>query len=144
MRRHLPITDAPCCAWTVDEFPPPVASSGKDNTIPCAAGHHLMEGRWLRNQTFLDSYSRFWWHGGGNPRAYTFWAASAIYERYTVTGGVDLVRELFPDLVHNYHEPNYTRPPQTPFIRWFQDTGRVAHGAFGPVNIRVARHLERV
>ena len=33
------------------EFITPVSHAGPYNTISCAVGHHLAEGRWLRDQT---------------------------------------------------------------------------------------------
>ena len=44
----------------ITEFLPRVPWAGAHNTIACAAGHHFMEGRWLRNRSYLDSYARFW------------------------------------------------------------------------------------
>ena len=90
--------------WVVTEFEPNVSWAGVDNTIACSAGHHLMEGRWLRNTTFMDDYSRFWFDplGGAQPRAYTFWAATAMLERYNVVGDIELLRQLAPRLADNY------------------------------------------
>ena len=34
--------------------------SGPHNTIVAPAGHHIMEGRWLRDETVIDDYARFW------------------------------------------------------------------------------------
>jgi hypothetical protein len=70
----------------VTEFEPEVPWAGVHNTISCSAAHHLIEGRWLRNGSFLDSYARFWFDPatGATPRAYTFWAATALLERHKV------------------------------------------------------------
>ena len=54
-RKHLKQTPG---GFIVDEFLPPVPWAGKYNSISCAAGHHLYEGRWLRHAKFLDDYSR--------------------------------------------------------------------------------------
>ncbi len=98
-RKHLKQTPE---GFVVTEFLPPVPWAGKDNTISCAAGHHLYEGRWLASPQYLDDYSRFWFRGGGDPRRYSFWAADAIWARALVTGDTGLPRELLPDLVRNY------------------------------------------
>jgi len=74
-RKHLKQTPG---GFIVDEFLPNVGWAGKYNSISCAAGHHLYEGRWLRNPKYLDDYSRFWFRGGGEPRRYSFWAADSI------------------------------------------------------------------
>ena len=91
--------------WVVTEFEADVPWAGAYNTISCAAGHHLMEGRWLRNRSYLDSYARFWLTspaGASNARKYTFWVASAVYERSLVTGDASLLLELYPALQANY------------------------------------------
>ncbi len=98
-RKHLKQTPA---GFIVDEFLPPVPWAGKYNSINCPAGHHLYEGRWLRQPKFLDEYSRFWFRGGGDPRRYSFWAADAIWARACVTGDKSLAVDLLPDLVANY------------------------------------------
>ena len=36
--------------YVVTEFLPRVPWAGKDNTIPAAAGHHIMEGRWIHDE----------------------------------------------------------------------------------------------
>ena len=98
-RKHLKATPA---GFIVDEFLPNVGWAGKYNSINCAAGHHLYEGRWLRDPRYLDDYTQFWFHGGGEPRRYSFWAADAVWARYCVTGNRARALELLPDLIANY------------------------------------------
>ncbi len=100
-RKHIKKTPA---GFVVDEFLPNVAWAGKYNSINCAAGHHIYEGRWLRDPKFLDDYSQFWFHGGGEPRRYSFWAADSIWARYCVTENRSLTFGLLPDLIANYAE----------------------------------------
>ncbi len=88
--------------YVVTEFLPDVPWAGKLNTIPCAAGHHLYEGRWLADPRVLDDYSEFWFKHGGEPRRYSFWAADAIYARALVTGDMTVATDLLPDLVANF------------------------------------------
>src|SRR5262249_40574796 len=61
-RKHLKQTPA---GYIITEFLPPVPWAGKFNSISCAAGHHIDEGRWLRDRRYLDDYIRFWFRGGG-------------------------------------------------------------------------------
>ena len=51
----------------ITEFLRKVFWSGPHNTIVAPAGHHIMEGRWLRDDAIIDDYARFWRgpHGGG-------------------------------------------------------------------------------
>jgi hypothetical protein len=90
------------------EFLTPVSHAGPYNTVSCAFGHHLAEGRWMRNQRPLDEYARFWFRSGPNDRPaehfhkYSSWAAAALYDRYLVTLDRDSVVELLDDLVADY------------------------------------------
>jgi predicted GH43/DUF377 family glycosyl hydrolase len=98
-REHLKQTSD---GFIVTEFLPPVPWAGKDNSIDCAAGHHLYEGRWLHDPQYLDDYLMFWFRKGGEPRRYSFWAADSIWARALVSDDDRLARELLPDLVRNY------------------------------------------
>ncbi len=100
-RKHIKQTPA---GWIVDEFLPNVNWAGKFNSISCAGGHHLYEGRWLADPKYLDDYARFWFSGGGAPRHYSFWVADAIWARVQVTGDDRLAKELLSDLIRNYEE----------------------------------------
>jgi hypothetical protein len=98
-RKHIKQTPD---GFVITEFLPPVGWAGKYNTINCAAGHHLREGRWLGNPKYLDDYSLFWLHKGGNVRGYSFWAADSLWARYLVTGDDRLFKKLLPNLIANY------------------------------------------
>ena len=98
-RKHIKQTSA---GFIVDEFLPNVGWAGKFNSIDCAAGHHLYEGRWLADPKYLDDYTRFWFRGGGDLRRYSFWVSDAVWARLQVTGDDRLAKELLPDLIRNY------------------------------------------
>ena len=68
--------------------------AGKDNSISCAAGHHLYEGRWLRDPQYMADYARFWFRGGGEPRRYSFWAADSVRAVTLATGDTTLARRI--------------------------------------------------
>ena len=90
--------------WVVTEFLPDVPWAGKNNTISCPLNHHFMEGRWLRNKTYLDDYLRFMAREGtiNGPRAYACAPAWCAVERAKVTGDRGTVAELIPDFARNY------------------------------------------
>ena len=88
--------------FVVTEFTPPVSWAGKHNTISCAAGHHIYEGRWLSNPQYLNDYSSFWFYKGGEPRRYSCWIADAIYARYLATGDRGFAVPLLAELIKNY------------------------------------------
>jgi hypothetical protein len=98
-RKHLKQTPD---GFIVDEFLPQVGWAGKYNSINCAAGHHLYEGRWLRDPKYLDDDSVFWFRKGGEPRRYSFWAADSIWARSCVNGNKSFAIGLLPDLMANY------------------------------------------
>lgn len=100
-RKHIKITPA---GFVITEFLPDVGHAGKYNTINCPAGHHFYEGRWLHNQTYLQSYANFWFKGGGSLRSYSFWAPNSILAFAYVHQNKDLVIDLLPDFDKNYQE----------------------------------------
>jgi hypothetical protein len=103
-RKHWKQTPA---GFVVTEFLTPVKHAGVYNTISCALGHHVAEGRWLRDQRYLDDYVRFWFRGnGGRPQPhfhrFSSWAPAAIWERFLVNGDKGFVIDLLPDLAADY------------------------------------------
>jgi hypothetical protein len=73
------------------EFLLPVRHAGNRNTISCAVGHHVAEGRWLVDPRYLDDYIRYWLRGNrGKPQPHfhssSSWFAAAAYDRFLVNG----------------------------------------------------------
>jgi hypothetical protein len=110
-RKHLRRTKDG--GWVVTEFLPKVPWAGPENTISCPLGHHMREGRWIRDPKFLDSYTEFMATKGNvnGPRAYVCWPAWGAWERAKVTGDFALGERLLPELVRNYEawENGWTR-----------------------------------
>lgn len=100
-RKHIKKTPA---GFIVDEFLPNVGWAGKYNSVNCAAGHHIYEGRWLADPKYLNDYLAFWFGKGGNIRSYSFWVADAVWQRYCVTGDRTEPLRLLPELITNYAE----------------------------------------
>ncbi len=104
--------------WIVTEFLSHVDYAAPGGAIVAAAGHHLTEGRWLRDRRYLDDYLLYWLRGSGisfkapledsNPHAtdwahqYSFWCATAAYQRALVTGDWDFLAPLLPELVRQW------------------------------------------
>ncbi len=90
------------------EFLPPVPWAGKYNTIPDAAGHHIQDGRWLRDNTVLDDYITFWFlpdeDGGQSPhtRSYTTWFGQSVMAYSAVTGNESWAVARLPGLIADY------------------------------------------
>ncbi len=79
-RKHL--RRDPAGRWVFTEFitrPEPVSS---------ALGHHLMEGRWLRDPQYLDAYLDYWLQPEQQARLhkYSQWLPHALWHRAWVTG----------------------------------------------------------
>jgi hypothetical protein len=105
-RKHIKETPA---GSVVTEFLPPVKHAGAHNTISCALGFHIAEGRWLRDQKFLDEYAQFWFRGkDGGPQPhfhkYSGWVQAALYDRSLVTGDPAFVIGLLDDCVVDYRK----------------------------------------
>jgi hypothetical protein len=105
-RKHIRETPD---GFVLTEFIIPVKHAGIYNTISCALGHHLYEGRWLKNQQYLNDYVRFWFRGnndGPQPHfhKYSSWVADALYNRYLVNNDKTFLLDLLPDLVDDYQQ----------------------------------------
>lgn len=112
-RKHIKLASPQGSKWSfvITEFLPQVKWAGLHNTIPCAAAHHIREGRWLHNTTFISSYLKFWTSSdGGNPRAYSFWLADSVRAFALVIGkeGKTLSVELLPKLVTHFENLQFT------------------------------------
>ncbi|MCX2733824.1 discoidin domain-containing protein [Saccharopolyspora sp. NFXS83] len=104
--------------WIVSEFLGPVGYSAPGGGISAAAGHHLYEGRWLRDTRYLDDYLDYWLTGSGagpkpateplNPNTtdwahqYSFWVSDAVVARASVDGRWDRATAALPELVEQW------------------------------------------
>jgi hypothetical protein len=99
MRKQL--RRAPDGSYVFTEF------INRADPISSALGHHLMEGRWLHDQEYHDSYVRWWFRGNaGKPQPkfhnYSQWVADALWQRYLVTSDRASLVALLDDLVADY------------------------------------------
>lgn len=106
--------------WILSEFLGPVGYSAPFGGINAAAAHHIYEGRWLRDQRYVDDYLRYWLQGTGSQakeandgkgvtsvdwaHQYSFWAVDAAVERAKVTGDWEFVEDLLPELTTQYEQ----------------------------------------
>lgn len=106
-REHIRWTGDDSVGYVVTEFLPNVGWAGKFNTIPAAAGHHIMEGRWLFDQRIVDDYLRFWFKDGlGHISSYTNWILSAAWQRSLITGNSTALDDVFDSAVATFRS-NY-------------------------------------
>jgi hypothetical protein len=103
-RKHLKETPA---GYVFTEFLVNRNYADKYNMIACAIGHHIYEGRWLKDQKYLDQYLHVWYRGNeGKPmnklHKFSSWTADAVYNRFLVEGDTAYVLNFLPDLEQDY------------------------------------------
>jgi hypothetical protein len=103
-RKHIRQTPD---GYIFTEFLRPVKHATDHNAISCALGHHIAEGRWLREPRYLDEYLRFWLRAGSGTlqrhyHQYSNWTAAAVYERWLADGRSAAPLELLDALVLDY------------------------------------------
>lgn len=103
-RKHLRRQKGTADGWVVTEFLPEVGWAGAENTISCPFGHHVREGRWLRDPKYLDGYIDFMLTKGriNGPRSYASWPAWSALERAKVTGDFDRLGKRLDAFTANY------------------------------------------
>ena len=121
-RKHIKSTSK---GYVITEFLPSVPWAGNSNTISCAAAHHIYEGRWLNNGQIISDYSKFWFIGstvgGGDPRAYSFWPANAIYNYFLVHPDTTLLQSLYSNLRSNLMQWESTHRDAAKQLFWQTD-----------------------
>lgn len=98
-RKHIKKTPS---GYVITEFLPEVRHAKKYNTIAAASGLHVDEGKWLHNKEYISDYLKHWFSEDGEPRHYSSWFATTIYEYCTTIGDYTLAKELLPKLVENF------------------------------------------
>ena len=105
-RKHLKQTPD---GFVFTEFITPVNHAGKYNTVSSALGHHINEGRWLRDPKYIDQYINFWLNVDSKTpkphlRAFSSWLQYAIYNRYLVNGDKQLILKNLSVLHDDYRQ----------------------------------------
>lgn len=98
--------------WTyrkhLRQFPDFIAISEflTKNPVSSAVGHHLLEGRWLHDQRYLDQDLHYWLRGKmGKPhdtQKYSSWTAWAAFQRFLVNQDRKFLVDLLDDFVRDY------------------------------------------
>jgi hypothetical protein len=111
LRKHLR-RDQGTGRWVFTEF------ITRARPVSSALGHHLMELRWLHEQSYTDEYLLYWLRGkaGGVPQdhlqKYSQWLAYAVWQRWLVTRDTAATVALLDDLIADYRrwEEKHRRP----------------------------------
>ena len=104
-RKHIKQTPS---GFLITEFLKPVNHAGEYNSLSCALGHHIAEGRWLRGRQYLDGDIRFWLltgENGGlrkNLHQFSGWTAAAVYDRYLADGNREVAIAQLDALITDY------------------------------------------
>ncbi|MBQ7821456.1 MAG: hypothetical protein IJ391_04155 [Clostridia bacterium] len=99
-RKHLKLTED---GYVFTEFLPKVGWSGKHNTINAAVGHHIYEGRWLKNSgKYLGDYIRFFLSEKEQSHKYSAWMIYAALQMCKITGNYDLGDDFLSKICEYY------------------------------------------
>jgi hypothetical protein len=104
-RKHIKKTDR---GFVISEFLPSVYWAGKYNSISAACGHHLKEGRWLRNEPAVDEYIRYWYQESDNLNSYAHWLEYMVYEICRQRNDFSLALENLESMIRYYIEREKT------------------------------------
>ncbi len=101
-RKHIKSTED---GFVITEFLPEVGWSMKHNTINCPAGHHIYEGRWLKDPKYISEYIDFWLNKSGEGiRQYSFWVADAFIAFNNIHRNDSIMSKQLQPLINNYNE----------------------------------------
>lgn len=104
-RKHIKKTPD---GFLITEFLKPVNHASQYNSLSCALGHHIAEGRWLHDPQFVDQDIHFWLRtgdGGGirkNLHQFSGWTAAAVYGRWLVNGNREFLLSNLDPLLADY------------------------------------------
>ncbi|MBO0947915.1 glycoside hydrolase [Fibrella sp. HMF5405] len=105
-RKHLKETPE---GFVFTEFITKVNHAGKYNAISSALGHHIYEGRWLRNPQYINDYISFWLyvdprHTAQRFHSFSSWVDDAVYNRYLVNLDKPFIQKVLPALDADYRK----------------------------------------
>jgi hypothetical protein len=73
-------------------------------TINAASMHHIYEGRWLKDNRYMDGYINYLYQDGGNDRRYSESIADAAYARYLVNADAAFLIKQLDSMKRIYNE----------------------------------------
>jgi hypothetical protein len=104
--RHAPSWASPN-AYIITEFLADVPWAGAFNSIPDAAGHHIHEGRWLRDPTPVADDVAFWLNSSlAAPEVYTTWWSHSVLAWAQATGDASRAASYLPNLIRSWLQWN--------------------------------------
>ncbi len=87
-------------------------------TINAASMHHIYEGRWLKDNRYMDGYIDYLFQQGGNDRRYSESVADAAYARYLVNGDKAFIEKQLDSMkaIYNRWDDHYDSSRQLYYI----------------------------
>nr|AIA12740.1 F5/8 type C domain protein [uncultured bacterium] len=73
-------------------------------TINAASMHHIYEGRWLKDNRYMDGYINYLYQDGGNNRQYSESIADAAYARYLVNADSGFIIKQLDSMKRMYNQ----------------------------------------
>ncbi len=99
-RKHIKSTPV---GYVITEFLPRVPWGGRWGEINAAAGHHIYEGRWLRDSAkYLKDYILFFLDNPERGHQYSTWLCYALMKLTCVTGDLAFIGAVLPKLCKYY------------------------------------------
>lgn len=88
------------------------------STINAATMHHIYEGRWLKDDRYMNGYINYMFQQGGNNRSYSESAADAAYARYLVNADAAFVEKQLDSMkqIYDAWEDHYDAAKQLYYI----------------------------
>jgi len=115
-KEHL--VPVPSVGWVSTEFLGAPGYAAPYGGISAAAGHQIIEGRWLRDQQYVRGITEYWLNGPGQnykpqndsvnadtsdwAHEYSFWAGTAVWQTFLATGDAPFTTSLLDPLVKQY------------------------------------------
>jgi hypothetical protein len=98
-RKHIEQTPE---GFVITEFLKKVPHAGEYNALSCALGHHIAEGRWLRDGQFIDADIKYWLKPAKNLHQFSGWVADAVWQRGLANGATAWMVGYLDALVADY------------------------------------------
>ena len=85
-----------------------------ENPVSSAVGHHVMEGRWLHDNSYIDQDLLYWLRGNGptgpgdgkpfDTHRFSSWTVWSAYQRYLVNNDKAFITGMLDDFIRDYRE----------------------------------------
>ena len=95
----------------VTEFLPDVAWAGAYNSINCATPFHLLEGRWLKTNAYMEEYIDFFLDNIGNAFSYSMAFADAILKYASLNNRTEFLKTRY-EKIKAWYEERLKRTPE--------------------------------